>query len=65
MSKLFLLFFILFITSQTAYGYIDPGTGSYLLQILAAGFLAGMYTVKVYWRNIVAVPKKLFSRKKK
>jgi hypothetical protein len=32
-----------------AWAYIDPGTGSYLFQLTAAGLLAGVYTVRRYW----------------
>jgi len=53
-KKIGSLFFLLLFSSQMAYGYIDPGTGSYLLQIVVAGFFAGAYTVKVYWRSITS-----------
>jgi len=32
--------------------YIDPGTGSYLFQLAAAGVFAGLFVVKRYWRAI-------------
>ena len=38
-----------------AYAYIDPGTGSYLFQLLVAGALGGLFMVKVYWKKIVSV----------
>jgi len=34
---------------MTSLGYIDPGTGSFLLQILFAGLLGGLATLKFYW----------------
>lgn len=34
--------------------YIDPGTGSYLIQLLLAGLLGIGVTMKFYWRRIVA-----------
>ena len=36
-------------TPTEALAYVDPGTGSYLFQLAAAGFLAGMFTVRRYW----------------
>lgn len=36
-----------------AYGYIDPGTGSYIFQIIIAAFVAVSFAVKVYWHKIV------------
>ena len=32
--------------------YLDPGAGSYLLQLLMAGFLGLMFSVKVYWKSL-------------
>ncbi|MBU1007684.1 hypothetical protein KKA53_01220 [Candidatus Dependentiae bacterium] len=61
-SLLLLLSLTLFV--RPLYGYIDPGTGSYLLQILIAGGLAGLYTVKTYWKNISCFVKSHCSRKK-
>lgn len=45
------------------YAYIDPGTGSFLLQGLIASFLTFMYAIKLYWGKF----KKMifFFRKKK
>lgn len=36
-------------TPAEALAYIDPGTGSYLFQLAAAGLLAGMFTLRRYW----------------
>jgi hypothetical protein len=38
--------------------YLDPGSGSFLLQILLAVLLGGGYAVKVYWSKIKALFKK-------
>ena len=35
-----------------AYAYVDPGTGSYLFQLAAAGLLAGMFTIRRYWELV-------------
>jgi hypothetical protein len=35
-----------------AYAYIDPGAGSYMLQIAIATALAGAYALKLYWRRL-------------
>jgi len=37
---------------SAARAYVDPGTGSYFLQILIAGMLGAAFTVKLYWRKI-------------
>jgi hypothetical protein len=35
-----------------AYAYLDPGTGSYILQILIAAFFGTLYALKRYWHQI-------------
>src|SRR5687767_2975681 len=37
-----------------ALAYVDPGTGSYLFQLAAAGLLAGMFTLRRYWEVLKA-----------
>ncbi len=34
--------------------YLDPGSGSYILQLLLAAILGGMFAIKVYWKRIKA-----------
>lgn len=36
-------------------GYIDPGTGSFLLQLLIGGVLGGLATMKLYWGRVRAL----------
>ncbi len=44
-------FLLLLTFSSSAFGYIDPGTGSLWLQTIIA-LLAGMgVTVKIYWQR--------------
>lgn len=50
------------ITYENAYAYLDPGTGSYLLQLLLAGLLGGLLAVKMFWRNLKAFFSNLFSK---
>ncbi len=40
------------VASADTEAYIDPGTGSYIFQVAAAGALAAMFTVKRYWHRI-------------
>ena len=41
------------VQASVAHAYLDPGTGSYLFQLLIGGALGGMVAVKLYWRSIV------------
>ena len=45
-----------------AHAYVDPGTGSYVLQIVIAGAVAGMFAVKTFWLNIVTFFSNLFGK---
>lgn len=39
---------------SSAEAYIDPGTGSIVLQMLIAGALGAIFTVKRFWSKIVS-----------
>ena len=46
-------FTLLFITvSSPAYGYIDPGTGSLIIQGVIGAIAAVAVTVKLYWHKL-------------
>lgn len=52
------------VLAKTVAGYIDPGTGSYVLQI-AIAFLIGLaFSIKVFWKRIAAFLHRIVSRKK-
>lgn len=46
---------------QPVHAYVDPGTGSYLLQVLIAGIAAASLSLKLFWGRI----RLLFSRSRK
>lgn len=60
-----LLCAILFLAPGDAFGYIDPGGGSYALQLLAAGLLGALFALKVFWRSVKATIAGWFSKGKK
>ena len=41
-----------------AYAYLDPGTGSIIIQAIVASFAAGLYAVGVCWNKIKTFFKK-------
>ena len=47
-----ILLLALLVIPSFAQAYIDPGTGSYLLQLLIAGGLGALYTIKTYWSSL-------------
>ncbi|MGI9353488.1 MAG: hypothetical protein ACR2O3_18155 [Rhizobiaceae bacterium] len=41
--------FIFILSTSNAYAYLDPGTGSILLQGLIGAVAGGLFIAKVYW----------------
>jgi len=41
-----------FLIISSAFAYVDPGSGSYVLQVLIGFALAGLYALKHYWAKI-------------
>jgi hypothetical protein len=48
--------------SQSAAAYLDPGTGSFMLQMLIAGIMGALFTIKLYWYRLKAFLTQLFGR---
>jgi hypothetical protein len=38
---------------RALFAYLDPGSGSMMLQVLAGGLAAAAVTIKVYWRRLL------------
>jgi hypothetical protein len=47
-----------------ATAYIDPGTGSYILQVAIAVLVGLAFSIKVFWKKIGAFLRKTFAAKK-
>ena len=60
---LFSLLYLVF--PQRVYAYLDPGTGSYILQLAIAALLGGSVMIKIYWKKIRTYLANLFSKKQK
>ncbi len=61
----FFVIFLFLIFPQRADAYLDPGTGSYLLQIMVAALFGGLFFIKTFWTNIKHFIQKIFFRKDK
>ncbi len=44
------IFFLFF--AKPAFAYLDPGTGSYMFQLLLGGLFGLLYLIKMRWRKI-------------
>jgi len=51
--------------SGTAYAYIDPGTGSYLFQLLMAGLFGAVVTAGVLWDRVKAFCRRCLHREER
>jgi hypothetical protein len=40
---------------RTVFAYLDPGSGSMMLQVIAGGLAAAAVTLKVYWRRLLVL----------
>ena len=50
MNKIFLTFSIYFFTAESnAYAYLDPATGSIVIQYIVAGLVTCMALMKNFW----------------
>ena len=68
MSKLnlfFLSFIILIIKTSHAHAYLDPGTGSIILQAIIGFIAASIATISIYWTKFKSIIAKIFSKKDK
>jgi len=46
--------FALLLGMRSAWAYLDPGTGSALLQVILGGTAAVAVALKMFWNNIAA-----------
>lgn len=47
---------LVFLALQTpAYAYLDPGTGSMILQGIIGAMAVGAATISVYWKKLTSV----------
>lgn len=53
------------IQPKIAHAYLDPGTGSYIIQLALAGLLGSLFFVKTMWSRIKTFFAGLFSKENK
>ena len=58
------LAFCLFLLPNVAHAYLDPGTGSYVLQLALAAIVGTLFALRLFWTRIKAFFKNLLSRQK-
>ena len=64
MRRLILLIFVFFISiSNNAFAYLDPGTGSIILQAIIGAIAAGLTFFTNFWLKVKNFFKKIFKKK--
>ena len=66
MNKVFLIILIFIVLNPSfAYAYLDPGTGSIILQAIIGVIAASLTAISIYWEKFKSIISKIFMRNKK
>ena len=66
MNKICLIIGICILLNPTySYAYLDPGTGSIILQAIIGFIAAGVTAISIYWAKFKSLIAKIFGRNKK
>jgi hypothetical protein len=49
------LILLVFISYKPAFGYLDPGSGSMMLQLILGGVAGLALIVKLYWQKLLSL----------
>tara|TARA_S200000501_G_C20812216_1_gene738883 strand:+ start:1412 stop:1636 length:225 start_codon:yes stop_codon:yes gene_type:complete len=55
---------LIFFLPSNAYAYLDPGTGSIILQAILGFIAAAVASVSIYWTKFKLLLNKIFNKKK-
>ena len=64
MKKTLASIYFFFICSE-AHAYLDPGTGSIIIQAILGAIAAFFTSIAIYWEKVKSFFKKSFKKKKK
>ena len=65
MKSKIIIFLFFFILTTKAYAYLDPGTGSIILQAIVGAFAAFFTSVYIFWSKVKSFYKKIYKKIKK
>lgn len=54
LRTIFTAFLVSVVFTGEARAYLDPGTGSAILQMTLAGLMGALFVLKTYWRSLIA-----------
>ena len=58
--NLIIFFISLLLYSRYSYAYLDPGTGTLIIQSIIAGIVGLLATIGIYWVKFKLILKKLY-----
>ena len=61
-TKLLMVFAIYVLPVRNVDAYLDPGSGSYIIQVLIALCIGSIITIKIYWKKIKDFIKSYFKK---
>jgi hypothetical protein len=64
MKKKYVSIWVFLFVTTWCFGYIDPGTGSYVIQVLLGVLMGASVAVSIFWGKIKSFFAKLFTKKK-
>ncbi len=65
MKSKIIIFLSFFILTTKAHAYLDPGTGSIILQAIVGAFAAFFTSIYIFWDKVKNFYKKIFKKIKK
>ena len=60
-----ILFLFFFLFTSSAHAYLDPGTGSIILQAIVGAFAAFFSTLYIFWEKVKIFFRKVFKKNNK
>ena len=66
MNNKFIFFYLILalMAPSKAYAYLDPGTGSIILQAILGFIAAAITSISIYWTKFKSLLNKIFRKKK-
>lgn len=62
LTVLALVILVYLASPSPIYAYLDPGTGSFIFQLVIAGLAGAAFVIKMYWGKIKALFARLSSQ---
>ncbi|GAF94702.1 unnamed protein product [marine sediment metagenome] len=64
-SMIFIIILVILLFPCYLLAYLDPGTGSYIIQMVLAGIVGTLFVIKIYWKKVKNYFRNLFHSKDK